>query len=60
MTYLVLPLPALVLPERGRVQIDRWRPLMRKDGGFTMILWKQQGLCVCSSPTSSPTTTSAS
>jgi hypothetical protein len=46
-TYLVLPLPALVLPERGRVQIDRWRPLLRKDGGFTMIMWKQQGLlCV--------------
>src|SRR5262245_54530019 len=46
-TYLILPLPALVLPERGRVQIDRWRPLLRKDGGFTMIMWKQQGLlCV--------------
>ena len=46
-TYLILPLPALVLPERGRVQIDRWRPLLRKDGGFSMIMWKQQGLlCV--------------
>ena len=46
-TYLILPLPALVLPERGRVQIDRWRPLVRKDSGFTMIMWKQQGLlCV--------------
>ena len=43
-TYLILPLPALVLPERGRVQIDRWRPLVRKDSGFTMIMWKQQGL----------------
>ena len=43
-TYLVLPLPALVLPERGRVQIDRWRPLVRKDNGFSVILWKQQGL----------------
>jgi hypothetical protein len=46
-TYLILPLPALVLPERGRVQIDRWRPLLRKDSGFSMIMWKQQGLlCV--------------
>src|SRR5262245_10452104 len=43
-TYLILPLPALVLPERGRVQIDRWRPLVRKENGFSMILWKQQGL----------------
>ncbi len=46
-TYVVLPLPALVLPERGRVQIDRWRPHVRKDSGFAMIMWKQQGLlCV--------------
>src|SRR5215831_16273959 len=46
-SYVVLPAPALVLPERGRVQIDRWRPLVRKENGFTMILWKQQGLlCV--------------
>lgn len=46
-TYVVLPLPLLVLPERGRVQIDRWRPLVRTDSGFSMILWKQQGLlCV--------------
>jgi len=35
------------LPERGRVQIDRWRPLVRKEGGFSLIIWKQQELlCV--------------
>jgi hypothetical protein len=46
-TYIVVPAPALVLPERGRIQIDRWRPLVRKENGFSMILWKQQGLlCV--------------
>src|SRR5206468_10960802 len=46
-TYLIVPAPALVLPERGRLQIDRWRPLVRTENGFSMILWKQQGLlCV--------------
>jgi len=46
-TYIVVPAPALVLPERGRMQIGRWRPLVRKENGFSMILWKQQGLlCV--------------
>src|SRR5262245_52045934 len=43
-TYLILPAPTLTLPERGRVQIDRWRPLVRMENGFSMILWKQQGL----------------
>jgi hypothetical protein len=43
-SYLIVPAPALVLPERGRVQIDRWRPLVRKENGYSMILWKQQGL----------------
>ncbi len=29
------------------MQIDRWRPLVRKESGFSMIMWKQQGLlCV--------------
>jgi anti-sigma factor RsiW len=43
-SYLIVPAPTLVLPERGRVQIDRWRPLVRTENGFSMILWKQQGL----------------
>jgi anti-sigma factor RsiW len=43
-TYVVLPAGTLVLPERGRVQIDRWRPLVRTDGGFSSIIWKQQNL----------------
>lgn len=46
-TYLILPAPALTLPERGRVQIGKWRPLIRRENGFSLILWKQQGLlCV--------------
>ncbi len=43
-TYVIVPAPTLILPERGRVQIDRWRPLVRSENGFSMILWKQQGL----------------
>jgi hypothetical protein len=47
-SYLVLPAGGLVLPlERGRVQIGRWRPVVRKENGFSFIIWKQQDLlCV--------------
>jgi anti-sigma factor RsiW len=46
-TYIVLSARTLALPERGRVQIDRWRPLVRSEGGFSLIIWKQQELlCV--------------
>ena len=34
----------VALDNRGRVQIDRWRPLVRTENGFSMILWKQQNL----------------
>jgi anti-sigma factor RsiW len=43
-TYIVLPAGPLALPERGRVQIERWRPLVRTEGGFSFIIWKQQNL----------------
>ncbi|PYO38270.1 MAG: hypothetical protein DMD86_00595 [Candidatus Rokuibacteriota bacterium] len=46
-TYVILPAGTLTLPERGRVQIDRWRPLIRMESGFSLIIWKQQNLlCV--------------
>lgn len=46
-TYIVVPARTMALPERGRVQIDRWRPLLHKENGFSLILWKQQDLlCV--------------
>jgi len=46
-TYVILPAGTLALPERGRVQIDRWRPLIRMESGFSLIIWKQQNLlCV--------------
>jgi hypothetical protein len=43
-TYLVVPAGTLALPERGRVQIDRWRPLIRTEAGFSFIIWKQRDL----------------
>ncbi|MCI0547638.1 MAG: hypothetical protein L0027_10185, partial [Candidatus Rokubacteria bacterium] len=45
-TYLLMP-GHVELPERGRVQIDRWRPLVHRSAGFSLIVWRQQGLiCV--------------
>src|SRR5215475_350711 len=50
MTYVIVPGGSVTLPERGRVQIDRWRPLVRKENGFSLIIWRQQGLlCVMAS-----------
>jgi anti-sigma factor RsiW len=43
-SYVVLPAATLALPERGRVQIERWRPLVHKEGGFSFIIWKQREL----------------
>jgi hypothetical protein len=46
-TYVVLPAGTLVLPERGRVKIGDWKPLVRTEAGFSFIIWKQQNLlCV--------------
>ena len=46
-TYVILPAGKVVLPERGRVQVDRWRPLLRQENGFSLIVWRQGGLlCV--------------
>lgn len=49
-TYIIVPGGSVSLPERGRVQIDRWRPVVRRENGFSLILWRQQGLlCVMAS-----------
>jgi len=49
-TYVIVPGGSVALPERGRVQIDRWRPVVRKENGFSLIMWRQQGLlCVLAS-----------
>ncbi len=46
-TYLMVPAGSFALPEHGRVQIDRYRPLLRQHEGASLIVWRQQGvLCV--------------
>jgi hypothetical protein len=45
-SYIIARGPNVAIPERGKVQIAKWRPLVRKDNGFTLIVWKQAGL-VC-------------
>jgi len=45
-SYIIARGPNVAIPERGRVQIAKWRPLVTKDNGFAMIVWKQSGL-VC-------------
>jgi hypothetical protein len=47
-TYVIFPGAVTVaLPEAERVKISTWRPVIRKENGFSLIMWKQQGLfCV--------------
>lgn len=39
-SYIVLPAPKLPLPERRRVTIDRFRPVLLHDAGFSVLVWK--------------------
>jgi hypothetical protein len=41
LTYVALPAPGLVVPDRARVQIGRWRPALLRDSGFASWVWKQ-------------------
>jgi hypothetical protein len=44
-TYVIFPGAALVpMPEGQRVRIETWRPVVRNENGFSLIMWKQQGL----------------
>ena len=43
-TYAVLPAPGLPMPERQRQQVDRWRPALLHDSGFSVWVWKQGDL----------------
>jgi hypothetical protein len=41
-TYVTLPAPSgWVLPERQRVKIDRWRPALVHESGFSVWVWRQ-------------------
>jgi hypothetical protein len=43
-TYIVLPAPGLVTPERRRQKVDRWRPALLHESGFSVWMWKQRDL----------------
>jgi hypothetical protein len=43
-TYTVLPAPGLPLPDRERVQVDRFKPALLHDDGFSAWVWKQGDL----------------
>jgi hypothetical protein len=43
-TYVVLPVPALTVPERERVSVDRFRPALVHDYGYSVWVWKQGDL----------------
>ena len=44
LTYTVLPAPDLKMPDRGRVQIARWRPALLRADGAAAWLWKHGDL----------------
>ena len=41
-TYIALPAEDLKVPDRARVQIDRFRPALLKDSGFVAWVWRQR------------------
>ena len=43
-TYVVLPAPGLRMPDRERVAIDRFRPALLRESGFSAWFWKQGDL----------------
>jgi hypothetical protein len=43
-TYLIAPVGGPPLPRQGRVKIGRWEPLLRTENGWSLLLWRQQGL----------------
>jgi hypothetical protein len=55
-TYVVLPGQGLSVPDRKRVQVDRFKPAVWEDGGFATIAWKQSDfMCLLVSDMVSPT-----
>jgi hypothetical protein len=46
LTYVALPAPALRLPDRARVTVGNWRPVLIQDSGFATWVWRHGDL-VC-------------
>jgi hypothetical protein len=45
-SYIAVPAPGVVVPDRYRVQVDRWRPALLRDSGFAAWLWRQGDVAV--------------
>lgn len=45
-SYIAVPAPGIVVPDRYRVQIDRYRPALIRDSGFSAWLWRQGDVAV--------------
>ena len=55
-TYVVLPAQGVAVPDRMRVQVDRWRPALLRDAGYATLMWKQADfVCLLVSDMVSPT-----
>ena len=39
-TYVALPGAGVTVPDRARVQVDRYRPALVRDSGFAAWVWK--------------------
>lgn len=40
-TYVAVPATGVAVPDRNRVQVDRYRPALVRDSGFATWLWRQ-------------------
>lgn len=44
LSYVVLPGQGLSVPDRKRIQIDGFRPMLTQINGFSVFVWKQEAL----------------
>jgi hypothetical protein len=55
LSYVVVPARGLPMPDRPRVQVERWRPALLQESGFSVLVWKQGDLaCFLVSDMGSP------
>ena len=40
-SYIAVPAPGIAVPDRERVQVDRYRPALVRDSGYATWLWRQ-------------------